>query len=103
VTFTVPDRAAACLAEIRQLPGVQAVDLHNSQRAGARVSVLGDRSIIAHVGAILVRGGTVPDDLSVHVPDLDDALQSLLDRPGDDPPAPADLTTAGNDLVGGRR
>jgi len=103
VTFTVPDRAAACLAEIRQLPGVQAMDMPSSPRAGARVTVLGDRSIIAHVGAILVRGGTVPGDLSVHVPDLDDALQSLLDRPGDDAPAPADLKTAGNDLIGGRR
>src|SRR6185437_7661728 len=55
VTFTVPDRAAACLAEIRQLPGVQAMDMPSSPRAGARVTVLGDRSIIAHVGAILVR------------------------------------------------
>jgi hypothetical protein len=35
--------------------------------------------VIAHVGAALVRHGAVPDDLTVAMPDLEDALVSLLD------------------------
>lgn len=39
----------------------------------------GDRRIIAYVGAALVRWDSVPADLSVHIPTLEDALLDLLD------------------------
>ncbi len=75
--------------ELRGLPGVTGVD----RRAG-QVTVHGDRRAIAHVGAALVRWDAVPDDLTVQVPDLEDALLSLLDgaEPAPaSPPAPAAL------------
>ena len=70
VRFSLPCLAAvlpgrqpmALLAEIRQLDGVREME-----RNGAGVTVHGDRRIIAHVGASLVRHGMVPDDLAVHV------------------------------------
>jgi ABC-2 type transport system ATP-binding protein len=74
VTFSWPDPPAPVLAEIGRLDGVREV-----RRTGARITVDGDRRIIAHVGAALVRHGTVPDDLAAHVPDLDDAMLSLLE------------------------
>jgi hypothetical protein len=37
--------------------------------------------MIAPVGAVLVRWDAVPDDMSVHVPTLEDALLGLLDGP----------------------
>jgi ABC-2 type transport system ATP-binding protein len=92
VRFSLPDPAAALLEEIRQLDGAASVE-----RAGARITVHGDRRVIAHIGAALVRWGPVPDDLDVHVPDLDDAMLSLLEH-ADGTPIPAD-----NDLIGGRR
>jgi hypothetical protein len=49
------------------------------RRIGDRVEVHGDRRVIAHVGAALVARGPVPDDLSVEMPDLEDALVTLLD------------------------
>ncbi len=74
--FAVPDASSASelLDELRRLDGVNRVELVNE-----RVTVQGDRRIIAHVGAVLVRWGSVPEDLSVHVPDLEDALLGLLD------------------------
>jgi hypothetical protein len=61
--------------------------------------VRGARPVIAHVGAVLVRWGSVPADLSVHVPTLEDALLGLLDeRPAMGTPAVTDTN-----LVGGRR
>jgi hypothetical protein len=68
-------------------------------RTGARITVNGDRRIIAHVGAALVRHGPVPEDLGVHVPDLDDAMLSLLENE----PATTGTTAEPDDLVGGRR
>jgi hypothetical protein len=59
--------------------------------------VEGSRATIAHVGALLVRHGTVPADLDVHVPSLDDAMLSLLN--GSPGPEPAEA----EELVGGRR
>jgi len=94
VRFSMPDPPAPMLDEIRQLSGVREVE-----QAGARVTVHGSRRIIAHVGATLVLWGSVPDDLSVHVPNLDDALLSLL---GQEPAADAPVH-ARSELIGGRR
>jgi hypothetical protein len=47
--------------------------------ADSRVTVSGDRTSIAHVGAALVRNGSVPPDLTVEVPNLEDALIELLE------------------------
>ena len=94
VTFSLPGPPAPRLDEIRQLDGVREVE-----RKGARVTVHGDRRVIAYVGATLVRWGSVPADLSVHVPGLGDALLGLFEHePAPDAPVPA-----GNDLAGGRR
>ena len=59
---------------LRRIDGVRAV-----QRVDGRVEVHGDRRVIAHVGAELVHRGVVPDDLTVAMPDLEDALVRLLD------------------------
>jgi ABC-2 type transport system ATP-binding protein len=94
VRFSLPDPPAPLLDQLRQLDGVR--DL---ERAGARVTVHGDRRIIAHVGATLVLWGSVPDDLSVHVPNLDDALLSLLEpQSAAEAPVPER-----SELIGGRR
>jgi ABC-2 type transport system ATP-binding protein len=100
--FTLPASAAvqpsqpmALLDELRQLDGVREL-----ARAGADVTVCGDRRIIAHVGASLVRHALVPDDLDVRMPTLEDAVITLLD-PGTDETAAADA--ASGELVGGRR
>jgi ABC-2 type transport system ATP-binding protein len=94
IRFSLPDPPAPLLDELRRLDGV-----HEVERAGARVTVHGSRLIIAHVGAALVRWGTVPGDLSVHIPSLEDALLRLLREP---PPA-ATPVVAEMDLMGGRR
>ena len=59
----------------------------------------GDRRMIAHVGATLVRHGSVPEDLGVHVPDLDDAMLSLLE-PGQEG---GQAIAMPGELAGGRR
>jgi len=77
VRFGLPEppvSVAPLLDELRHVDGVRSVE-----QAGQGVTVHGDRRIIAHVGAILVRRGSVPDDLSVRVPNLEDALLGLLD------------------------
>ena len=48
------------------------------RRAGGAVEVHGDRGMVAHVCAELVRQGRVPDDLAVVMPDLEAALVGLL-------------------------
>jgi len=48
------------------------------RRSTGRVEVLGDRRMVAPVCADLVRRGEVPDDLSISMPDLEDALVALL-------------------------
>ena len=55
VQFTLPDLSVALLDELGQLDGVRQVE-----RTGTRVTVQGDRRIIAHVGASLVRRGNGP-------------------------------------------
>jgi ABC-2 type transport system ATP-binding protein len=66
--------SGALLDELRGLSGV--IDV---RRAEGRVTIQGDRGAIAYVGAALVRARSVPDDLSVEVPDLEAALLTLLD------------------------
>jgi ABC-2 type transport system ATP-binding protein len=70
------DRSTAtALQELNRLPGVHAVT-----RQDGRVAVRGDREVIAHVGAWLVRRDEpIPTDLHVEVPDLETALLALLD------------------------
>ena len=94
VSFSMPDPPASLLDEVSRLDGVRDV-----QRTGAQVAVQGDRRIIAYVGATLVRYGSVPADLNVHVPDLEDALLRLLDHE----PTADDQSPAGNELIGAGR
>ena len=94
VYFSWPDPPAALLEEISRLDGT-----HDIERTGGRITVNGDRSIIAYIGAALVRHGCVPEDLGVHVPDLDDAMLSLLTCE----PAATQATPRHDELVGGRR
>lgn len=87
VTFTLPEEVRP--EEFKTLAGVDDVAV----QAG-KVTVTGAREAIARVGALLVGSGTVPADLSVQVPRLEDALVDLLEgrtptrRPLDDGPAP---------------
>ena len=76
IRFTLPDPPAGLLDQVGRLAGVSAVDRH-----GPRVMVRGSRRIIAHVGAVLVGWDTVPDDLSVQVPTLEDATITLIGDP----------------------
>jgi len=71
----VPD-LDALLTNLRGLPGVR-----TANATADRIDVHGDRQSIAHVGAELVRRGTVPTDLDVELPDLEAALLHLLDTP----------------------
>jgi ABC-2 type transport system ATP-binding protein len=73
IRFSLPDPAAGLLDQIRRLSGVSAVD-----RLGSRVVVRGHRRVVAPVGAALVRWDSVPEDMSVHVPTLEDATIELI-------------------------
>jgi ABC-2 type transport system ATP-binding protein len=66
------------LTDWRAIPGVRAVERH-----GDTVLVHGDRGMIAHVCAQLVRPGPVPADLTVVMPDLEAALVTLLTKGAD--------------------
>ncbi len=66
-TVTWPDR-------LGEIAGVQQVRRHAST-----VEVHGDRRMIAYVCADMVRRGDVPEDLSITMPDLEDALVALLE------------------------
>jgi len=76
IRFALPDAESSdeLLDELRGVVGVESAECHVG-----RATVLGDRRAIAHVGAALVRAGTVPTDLSVQIPSLEDALIGLLD------------------------
>jgi hypothetical protein len=76
------------------LPGVQDVSYQADQMA-----ICGDRAVIAHVGAALVRADYVPVDLFVQMPSLEDALVDLLERAA---PGPAHDTTE-PELIGAVR
>ena len=67
---------------LRDLSGVREVSFD-----AGRVTVLGDRSSIAHVGAALVHRGSIPSDLTVEVPTLEDALIDLLEADASSLPA----------------
>jgi ABC-2 type transport system ATP-binding protein len=58
---------------LRAIEGVRRV-----RRLGSQVEVHGDRRMIAHVCASLVGWGKVPDDLTVVMPDLEEAVIDLL-------------------------
>jgi ABC-2 type transport system ATP-binding protein len=95
VHFTWPDPPSALLDEMRVLDGVRDV-----KRSAGRITVEGSRTTIAHVGAVLVRYGSVPPDLDVQVPSLDDAMLALLNGTQ----AKARTTPVTDErLVGGRR
>jgi len=95
IRFSMPDPPAELLDQVRRLDGVTEVS-----RDGPRVTVRGHRRIIAYVGAALVRWEPVPDDLSVYVPSLEDALLDLLNDDQRDQPATASVNS---EMIGGRR
>ena len=78
IRFTLPAGAPADFpVGLARLPGVADVSFDG----GGRVVVHGDRASIAHVGAALVgAGGVIPADLSVSIPNLEDALVGLLEQ-----------------------
>lgn len=73
ISFTLPEVEARAL-NLRGLGGVHDVCID-----AGRVAVRGDRTSVAYVGAALVHAGTVPADLTVEVPDLEDALIGLFE------------------------
>ena len=78
VRFSVPPEmsVAATLQDLNRLPGVHAITREQQQ-----IVIRGDREVIAHTGAWLVaHAASIPDDLHVEVPDLEDALLTLLDN-----------------------
>jgi len=78
------------LPRVRMLPGVRSVEVTDGT-----AEVRGDRAMIAHVCAELVRG-PVPADLNVVMPDLESAMVALLtDDPPDSPRTAAALATSG--------
>ena len=72
--------ASADAASLRSICGVRSVGL-----SGGRVELRGDRRMLAHVGAHLVEasrvhGASVPVDLRVDEPSLEDAVLDLIGR-----------------------
>ena len=96
IRFSLPDPPAGLLDEVRRLDGVREVT--RSGVAGTLVTVRGHRRIVAYVGAVLVRWHTVPADLSVWQPSLEDALLGLLGAS-----EAGGSGAVNNELVGGRR
>jgi ABC-2 type transport system ATP-binding protein len=72
ITFTLPGGLPP--EALAGLPNVNGVRM----QAG-KATVTGHRPAIAEVGALLMRAGPVPADLSVRVPRLEDALVDLLE------------------------
>ena len=95
IRFSLPDPPAGLLDEVRRLDGVR-----EGTRSGALVTVRGHRRIVAYAGAVLVRWHTVPADLSVWQPSLEDALLGLLSV---DQNSADQGETAHDELVGGQR
>jgi ABC-2 type transport system ATP-binding protein len=73
IRFSMADPSGGLLDQVSRLDGVRSVD-----RTGSRVVVYGHRRVIAHVCAALVRWESVPDDLSVQIPTLEDAAIELI-------------------------
>ncbi|MGH3278257.1 MAG: ABC transporter ATP-binding protein [Trebonia sp.] len=76
IRFSLPEPPAGMLEQVRQLDGVRSVEA-----LGPRVVVRGSRRVVAHVGAALVHWESVPADLTVHVPTLEDATLELIGGP----------------------
>ncbi|MEN3307995.1 MAG: type transport system ATP-binding protein [Micromonosporaceae bacterium] len=77
VRFSWPEaRRADLMPDLEQVPGVREVTVANG-----RISAYGDRRVIAHIGAELVRRNHIPDDITVEIPNLESALLGLLDGP----------------------
>jgi ABC-2 type transport system ATP-binding protein len=90
IRFSLPEGRARQL-DLERLDGV-----HDVSYGNGRVTVRGDRTSIAHVGAALVGAGEVPPDLTVEVPNLEDALIGLLERAEANPdPAPCGAMLTG--------
>ena len=81
ISFTLPADVATNIGPdlFRHLDGVNHVTF-----VGGRLVIDGARTAIAHVGAALVRVGWLPTDITVHVPDLEEAVIGLLDRADSD-------------------
>jgi ABC-2 type transport system ATP-binding protein len=71
----VDELRAALLAT----PGVEYVAVDPGFVDAAQFTVHGERRVIAHVGAELIRRDQIPADLRVEVPDLESALIELLE------------------------
>ena len=101
IRFTLPlvRRAAISLETLGAANGV-----HEIEAVGERVTIRGDRTAIAYVGAVLTGSGWVPPDLWAHVPTLEDALLSLLEQAENtDHSEPSDTTARRDDLTGATR
>jgi ABC-2 type transport system ATP-binding protein len=97
VRFTLPsDGAAGISADMFE--GVRGVDEVHVDTG--HVTIHGDRTCIAYLGARMVEGGWVPPDLSVHVPSLEDALLGLLERADADESAETQIDGKHHDLIG---
>lgn len=101
---TMVDAGHEVLARLRRLPGVVDATLSprsvaNPAATGPQVTVWGDRTSVAHVGAELVAMGAVPADLHVSMPNLEDALIELLSTPAG-ASAPAQPASASPDRSG---
>jgi len=70
------DDSAGTVAGLRAVPGVTVAIAR-----GTTVELVGDRTMIARVGAWLAARGPIPEDLWVQVPDLEDAVVHLLQEP----------------------
>jgi ABC-2 type transport system ATP-binding protein len=100
IRFTLPvgRRGDISLETLGTAGGVRAVDA-----VGERVTIHGDRTAIAYVGAMLTSSGWVPPDLWAHVPSLEDALLSLLEQAEIDDRSGPITTTRHGDLTGAAR
>jgi ABC-2 type transport system ATP-binding protein len=98
IHFTLPADQGVSVS-LAMLGGLNGVD--EVRHSAGRVTIQGDRTAIAYVGAALVHAGWVPPDLSVHVPNLEDALLGLLERADTDSAAEPDDRR--RDLTGAHR
>jgi ABC-2 type transport system ATP-binding protein len=100
IRFTVPAvrRADFSLETLGAATGVRTVEM-----VGDRVTIHGDRTAIAYVGAALAASGWVPPDLWADVPSLEDALLGLLDRAEIDDHSELTTSSHHTDLTGATR